>query len=139
MVILPWIIRRKVRATFIHFNQHDVKNFLKAWNENGVFIYPGTSSLAGRFEGKKAVEEWFRTYMDYFPKINFTIKNIFVKSVFGVFSNVTGVEWDVAITNKKGENYNYSGVTVIHMDKLKVVLVKDYFFDPEVVKKALGE
>ncbi len=101
-MIGSWIIRRSLRAGFAFFAQHDVKNMLKGWTENGVFIYPGTTVLAGKFEGKKAVEAWFRTYMDYFPRIDFTIKNIFLQNSFGLFSCVAGVEWDVAITNKQG-------------------------------------
>lgn len=137
-MIGPWIIRRKLRAAFAFFGQHDVQNFLKDWTENGVFIYPGTTSLAGRFEGKRAVEEWFRTYMDYFPQIEFTVNHIFVQSAFSLFSNVAAVEWDVAITNKKGEDYGYSGITVVHIDKTKVVFAQDYISDTEVLKKALG-
>ena len=137
-MIGPWIVKRNLRASFAFFGQHDINNFLKGWTEDGVFIYPGTTFLAGRFEGKKAVTEWFRTYMDYFPRIDFTIKHICVESIFGLLSNVATVEWDVAITNKKGEDYNYSGMTIVHISKAKVFQVQDYIFDTEVLKKALG-
>ncbi len=46
---------------------------------------------------------------------------------------------DVSLKIEKGEDYTYGGVTVIHVKKAKVVLAKDYIFDTEVLKKALGE
>ncbi len=138
-MIGAWILKRKLRDSFSYFGQHDLHNFLKDWAENSVFIYPGTTSLAGRFEGRKAVEAWFQRYMKSFPRIEFTLKSISVQNPFALLSNVATVEWDVSVTNEKGEDYTYGGVTVIHVDKAKVVLVKDYIFDTEVLKKALGE
>ena len=77
--------------------------------------------------------------MKSFPRIEFTLKSISVQDPFALLSNVATVEWDVSVTNEKGEDYTYGGVTVIHVDRAKVVLVKDYIFDTEVLKKALGE
>jgi ketosteroid isomerase-like protein len=133
------ILKKKLHASFDYFGKHDLRKFLKDWAENSVFIYPGTTSLAGRFEGRKAVEAWFQRYMKSFPRIEFTLKSISVQNTLALLSNVATVEWDVSVTNEKGEDYAYGGLTVIHVDKAKVVLAKDYIFDTEILKKALGE
>jgi ketosteroid isomerase-like protein len=112
---------------------------MKAWADDAVFVYPGTTSFAGRFEGKEAVEAWFRRYMERFPRIEFTVKNVCVQEALGLSSNVVTAEWDVSVTNPEGEDFVYGGVTVIRIQKAKVVLVTDYIFDTSVLKRALGE
>jgi len=138
-MIGAWILKKNLRTSFYNFGQHDLSNFLKDWADNSVFVYPGTSSLAGRFEGKKAITAWFQKYMKSFPRIEFTLKSICIQNPLALLTNNATVEWDVSVSNEKGEDYTYGGLTVIQVDKAKVVHAKDYIFDMEVVKKALGE
>jgi len=68
------------------------------------------------------------------------VKNVCVENIFAFGgTNVLAVEWDVVLTNQGGKEFQNSGVTVITLDKGKVVEVRDYVFDHEQVKEAWGE
>ena len=134
------IAKSKIRSGFNYLNQHRINEFLKDWAEEAIFIYPGNISVSGDFKGKKAIEEWFRKFMDQFPKINFIIKHICLQNIFDMTgTNHVAVEWDVLLTNKDGKELKNSGVTTLDLKMGKAVLVRDYIFDYETVKKGWGE
>ena len=102
------------------------------WRDDGVFIYPGDIPASGIHEGKKAVEEWFRNFLEQFPEVAFHLKDICVKNIFAMGgTNVVAVHWDIELTNRDGRTGTNSGVTVIDLDGGQVVRVKDYILDPE--------
>jgi len=134
------IAKSKVRSAFAALNRRDLPGFFSGWAEDATFFYPGNISASGKMEGKKVIEEWFRKYLDQFPKLNFTLKSVSVQNIFAFGgTNTVAVEWDMNLTNREGKDFQYSGVTVINIKKGKVVLVRDFIFDTEVLKKAWGE
>jgi len=134
------IAKRKARASFEELNQGDVHAFLRDWADDAVFVYPANLPVSGTIEGKPAIDEWFRKFLDQFPGVAFTVKNVCVKNIFAFGgTNVLAVEWDVALTNQRGKEFQNSGVTVITLKKGKAVEARDYIFDFEQVKEAWGE
>ena len=124
------LARKAIAGAFDALNRHDLAKFMSAWKDNGVFIYPGEIPQSGRFEGKNSVENWFRNFLDQFPKIHFNIRDICVKNIFALTgTNVVAVHWDIRLTNREGREGENSGVTVINISGGKVFLVKDYIFD----------
>jgi len=139
-MIGTWLYSKIIRQGFQHFGRHDLESFSKPWAEDIVFVYPPGSPLpSGRFVGKKAMKEWIQAYMNHFPKIEFSIKSLCVERPLGLLSNVVSAEWDVSITNRKGESFSYPGVTTIRVENTKAVLATDYIFDMSVLRRALGE
>lgn len=134
------IAKRKASSGFDALNRHDLDAFLATWAEDGTYFFPGNLSISGETKGKEAIRELFRKFLDTFPLINFTVKNIYIQNIFALGStNVIAVEWDVKYKNQGGEEFENSGVTVIHVEKGKAVLVRDYIFDVELEKRAWGE
>ena len=134
------IIKRKVRSAFASLNRRDISAFLADWAEDATFIYPSSVSAGGKIESKKAIEKWFRKFMEQFPKVNLTLKNVCVQNIFALRgTNVIAVELDVSGTNREGKDFQNSGVTIIDTKKGKGVLVQDYVFDTEMLKKSWGE
>ena len=134
------IARSKIRSGFNSLNQHDMDTFLAAWADDATFIYPGNLSVSGEIKGKKAIEEWFRNFMEQFPQVNFTLKHICLQNIFDmVGTNHVAVHWDTKLKNRDGKEFQNSGVTTINLKKGKAVLVRDYIYDIEVAKKAWGE
>ncbi|HTP29195.1 MAG TPA: nuclear transport factor 2 family protein [Anaeromyxobacteraceae bacterium] len=134
-----WLHTMKARAAFAHFGRHDLEAFSASWAEDVVFVYPGPTSWAGRFAGKKAMKGWIQRYMDYFPRIEFAVKRICVENPFGLRFNVVAAEWDVAVTNRDGKDFTYGGITVFHIEQARVVLATDYIFCTPEYREALGE
>ena len=134
------IAKSKIRTGFSNLNNHDIDKFLTDWAEEAIFVYPGNISMSGEHRGKKAIGDWFKTFMVQFPNIKFTIKHVCVQSIFDLTgTNNIAVEWDVNLTNKDGKEIQNSGVTTLELRMGKVILVRDYIFYLERVKEAWGE
>ena len=124
------IARRKVAGNFDAMNRHDLPGFMSSWRDDGVFIYPGETHASGTFQGKDAVESWFRRFFEQFPEIGFTVRDICVRNLFDlVGNNVITVHWDLELTNQEGQKGKISGVSVIRIQGGKALTVKDYLFD----------
>ena len=103
---------------------------MSGWRDDGVFIYPGEIPASGTFQGKSAVESWFRDFFDQFPRIQFDVQDICARNIFDLTgNNVFAVHWKLHLTNRDGRVGENSGVTVITIKGGKVFLVKDFIFD----------
>ncbi len=103
---------------------------MSAWREDGTFIYPGEIPESGTHQGKHAVEGWFRRFFEQFPRIHFNIRDLCVRNLFDMLgNNVIAVHWKIELSNREGRNGENHGVTVITIERGKVVLAKDYIFD----------
>ena len=124
------IAKQAMVKAFQAMDNHDLKTFISNWRDDAVFIYPGEIYASGTFEGKAAIENWFRKFFEQFPKIHFDIQDICVKNIFAMSgNNVVATHWNIHLTNREGRVGEYSGVTIISIEGSKVVKVKDYIFD----------
>ena len=122
--------RKALAGAFDALNRHDLPKFMSAWRDDGVFVYPGEIPESGTFQGKSAVEGWFCHFFEQFPGIRFDVQNICVRNIFDLAgTNVVAVHWNIQLTNREGRVGQNSGVTVVHIQRGKVVLVKDFIFD----------
>lgn len=124
------VAKKAIANAFDALNRHDLTKFMSAWRDDGVFIYPGEIPASGTFQGKSAVEGWFRNFFDQFPRIEFDVQDICVRNIFAFSgTNVVAVHWNIQLTNRDGRAGQNSGVTVISIKGGKVVHVKDFIFD----------
>jgi len=134
------IAKYKVSSAFKALNNRDFQTFLSAWRDDCVFNYPGKVPMSGSHEGIAAIQKWFQKFLDQFPKIEFTIKNLCVDNIFDfVGNNTVAAHWDLKLTKKDNTELQNSGVTVIKIKFGKAEMVTDYFFDTdEKVRTAWG-
>jgi ketosteroid isomerase-like protein len=124
------IAKKALAAAFDALNRHDLPAFMSAWRGDGTFVYPGEIPESGTFQGKSAVEGWFRRFFEQFPVIQFDVQDICVRNIFDlVGTNVAAVHWNVRLKNREGRDGTNSGVTVVSVQGGKVVFVKDFIFD----------
>jgi ketosteroid isomerase-like protein len=122
--------KKALAAAFDALNRHDLSKFMSTWRDDGVFVYPGDIPESGTFQGREAVEGWFRRFFEQFPEIGFDVHDICVRNIFDLRgSNVGAVHWDLRLSNRAGRAGTNSGVTVITVERGKVVHVKDFIFD----------
>ena len=135
------IVAKKLASSgFNALNRRDLDSFMASWADDSIYIFPGNMSISGETKGKEAVRELFKKYLDKFPLINFTVKNVFIQNIFAFgATNVIAVEWDVKYKNQEGEEFNNSGTTIIQVEKGKAVIVREYLLDVELEKRAWGE
>ena len=118
-------------------NRRDVAKVVSHYTDDAVYIYPGNTCVSGRWQGKKAVQEFFEKYMEQFPKLHFRIKSACVKNIFDpCFCNTVALEFECAYTNRHGESFENSGVSVFKIKWGKVTQMQDYYFDVEKLNKA---
>ncbi len=122
--------KKALAEAFGNLNRHDLGKFMAAWRDDGAFIYPGEIPESGTFQGKAAVEGWFRRFFEQFPKIRFEILDICVQNIFDLTgTNTAAVHWNIHLTNREGREGRNAGVTVVTIQGGKVVRAKDYIFD----------
>ena len=124
------VARKALVGAFYALNRHDLPKFMSAWRDDGVFVYPGEIPESGTFQGKSAVEGWFRHFFEQFPGIRIDIRDHCVRNIFDLSgTNEVAVHWDVQLTNREGRAGQNSGVTVVNIRRGKVFFVKDFIFD----------
>ncbi len=124
------IAKSKLTSAFDALNRHDLPQFMSAWRDDATFVYPGEIPESGIFEGKKAIEEWFRRFFEQFPTIQFDIQEICVRNTLDFRgSNVAAVHWNLHLKNQVGRIGKNSGVTVLRINGGKALYVKDFIFD----------
>jgi len=135
------IAKSKVTSSYDRLNSRDIKSFLANWHNEATWAYPGSISVSGEFKGKKAIEGWFHKYFDQFSSVKIIPRSVCVKNIFDfVGTNVVAVNWDEALTDKDGNQYQFTGVTVITLKLGKATHAKDYIFSTdEELRKAWGE
>ena len=134
------IAKRRASSAFDTMSRHDLAKMMTAWGENCTFTFPGNISISGETKGKKAIEACFSKMIEHLPKMNFTVKEVFVSNIFALgATNNIAVEWDVVETNRQGKEFHNSGVTVIRLKGGKAVSVRDYISNTDIMKEAWGE
>ena len=111
-------------------NRHDLKAFLSAWHEDSVFINPGDIPESGTFQGKTAVEGWFRRFYKQYPTIRFDVQSIRVANIFDLLdNNEVAVHMNVQLANQAGRVSENNCVTMVSLKGGKAVKAKDFLFD----------
>jgi len=134
------LAKRMTRSAFDTINQHKLAESVAGFAEDASWTFPGNTPISGVAEGKKAVEAAMTIWFERFPKINFTIKEIFISNIFAMgATNNIAVEWDIVEVDREGKEFSNSGVTTIRVKSGKVVDMKDYLFDADNLNKAWGK
>ena len=128
-MIASWIFKRKVRRGWDLMSQddYDVNAIMADWSNDGV--WDGTSELgvAETLMGKKAIAEWFERWKKEFPKRKLVAKNICMRGTcLPSPTNVCMVEWTCWERDKQGREFQYDGVTVMHIKNMKCVHASEY-------------
>jgi ketosteroid isomerase-like protein len=124
------VTKRAMADAFEAMNRHDLPKFMSGWRDDAVFIFSGEVPASGTFQGKSAIESWFRNFFDQFPRIQFDVQDICVKNIFDLTgNNSVAVHWNLNLTNRDGREGKNSGVSVFTIKGGKVVRLKDFIFD----------
>lgn len=107
---------------FVHdffdlLNKRDFDSLKEQLSPDVVFYFPGTNPL----QGPNKVAQLMRIIYRKYPDLTFTVEDIIVQE------NKIAVAWENSGTDTQGNPYNNQGVTIIKIDKDKVVYLSDYF------------
>ena len=134
------IVKRKTRSAFDTLNRRDLAKLVAGWAEDATWTFPGYIPISGETKGKKAIEAAFAEWMERFPKINFTVKEVFVSNIFALgATNNVAVEWDIVQTDREGKEFPNSGVSIIRVKGGKVVSMREYISNIDILRVEWGE
>lgn len=133
------LAKRAAAGAYDAMNRHDLPAVMAGLRDDAVFTYPDNTPASGTFEGKSAIEAWFRHWFELFPEIRFEIQDVCVRNIFDVVgNNVMAVHWSLQVTNREGQTGKNSGVSLITTQHGKVAAVKDFVFDDEEHRRHWG-
>jgi uncharacterized protein len=133
------LARHAGREAFDAMNRMEVDALLEDWADDAVFEYPGRSTLAGRFEGKEAIRDWFVQRFARLQRVHYTLVHVSVAELFALGgTNTLLVEWLLTEERPDGTVSHLSGVTSAHLHAGKVVQVRDYVFEQDLLEATWG-
>lgn len=135
-----------IHATFWHYvetSRELVAGFILSrarWAGEGVFEFPGQTSVSGRYEGQRAIEGFFRRMFDRMATIHFTVKQVAVTHPFALgLSNTALCEWALDETSHDGIPVHLEGVSVLEFRHGQGVAFRDYIFDTKPLEVMWGD
>ncbi len=128
-MIASWIAKRIVRSAWDTMSQDDfdVDSFMRTAADDQVWDSTSELGVGETLRGKKAITEWFHKWKKEFPRRKFAVKNVCLKGTcLPSPNNVVMVEWGCVETDKEGKEFQYDGVTVIHIKNMKNIRASEY-------------
>jgi ketosteroid isomerase-like protein len=131
------IAKKQGGAAYELLNRHDLAKTVAGFADDITLTFPGKTPISGVTRGKKAVEAFFAKMFEQFPKINFTVKEVFVSNIFAFGTTINvAVEWELVYTNRHSKEFVNSGVTTMRVKGAKVVAIQDYITDLDILNEA---
>jgi ketosteroid isomerase-like protein len=128
-----------VARTFRPINRKDLDAWMRAWADDAVFDFPGDSPISGHFEGKAAIEAWWRHWFDRMAEVRFSPVHVAFANPLGFsIANTVFTQLTVDVTTKDGLTAHADLVNVSRVRGGKIVEARDYFFDPSVEEPVWG-
>ena len=121
------VAKQAIKSAFDALNKGNLEKCLKAWSENGIFIYPGKVKAGGQFVGKPEIKRWFEEFIKQFPQRKFTVKHVGVDNIFDMAGyNTLFAHLEIEVINKDGLKASNGAVTVIKIKGGKVIHAEDF-------------
>lgn len=128
-----------VQRKYDALNRRDLAAIMSWFADDAVFEFPGNTPMSGRFEGKPAIEAWWRRWVERYEYVHFTVRHAALGNPLRLnVSNTLFVAWDVEVRTVDGVTASASAVSFTRVRRGKVVYARDYFFDPAVLEGVWG-
>lgn len=133
------MFERRVQRTFEAVRRKDLAAVMRAWAEDGVLEFPGHSTLSGRYEGKPAIEAFFRRWFDRMESIRLTVKHVgFANPVTLTYGSTMYVEFETDQKTRDGVSFHTEVVGVSRFRRGKLVFYREYLLDPSETEAIWG-
>lgn len=126
-------VRSALRKGFDSVVRRDLDALRAVFAEDATMIYPGK----GTFTGRPAIVEFYRHFLETFPKVEATVHAAAVENLFDfVGSNVMATCFEVHTTNRAGVTFTQEGMQLIRMRRGKITFLRYFFADTEGLARA---
>jgi ketosteroid isomerase-like protein len=133
------LTRARLSRLFASMRRKDWQAVCRDISDDGVFEFPGRSTMSGRHEGRPAIEAFWRRDFDRMQSFNIRPKRIALAHpyAFGA-TNTALVEWVADEVTRDGITAHLEGVAVIEIRRGKMIFARDYVFDPSLLEPIWG-
>ena len=104
---------------FQAMNSRTFDDIMDYFDDGLVLDFPGT----GRIEGKRKVVIFLKALLRKYPVLCFNVYEVLVDG------EQAAALWTNKGSNLVGEDYQNSGVSIIHLENGKITFISDYFKD----------
>lgn len=135
-MIYSYIVKKEIRKTFDHVNNHRWDEAVKAVASNVYHRVSGVHTLGGKRHDKEALRRWFERLGRVLPTLHITVNNIWVTG--WPWHTTVFAQWDGTATLLNGDaSYVNRGLHVFTLRWGKVYAL-DMFEDTREVARGLA-
>ena len=113
--------KETVRKFFQVLNERDLVEASNLLASQAELFFPKTQPMVGKDRILKFLKIFFRQY----PELIFTVERVIRQG------DQAAVHWTNRGTNRRREPYENEGVTILEMEKGKIVYISDFFKNTE--------
>jgi ketosteroid isomerase-like protein len=113
--------KETVRKFFQVLNERDLVEANNLLASQAELFFPKTQPMVGKDRILKFLKIFFRQY----PELIFTVERVIRQK------DQAAVHWTNRGTNRRREPYENEGVTILEMEKGKIVYISDFFKNTE--------
>lgn len=107
--------------------------------EDAVYEIPGQSAISGRYQGREAIEGFWRRVFERYETFDPKLKRLALLHPFAFgATNTIFTEWVADVVTSDGRSMHADIATVLEMRRGKAVHVTDYFFNPTLLDELWG-
>lgn len=132
------MFEKRVQETFEALDRKDLAAVMARWADDGVFEFGGNSTISGRYEGKEAIESFFRKVFARMSKIQTTVRSVGFSGPRLNYAGTMFVAYDVDETTIEGRAIHDQRVATFRFEGGKLVHSAEYFLDTAVIDEVWG-
>lgn len=133
------MFEQRMQRTFEAVSRKDLAAVMRGWAEDGVLEFPPGSTLGGRYEGKPAIEGFFRRWFERMASIRVTVRHVaFANPVALTLGTTMFVEFETDQRTTDGLTLHTEVVGVYRLRRGKLVSYREYILDPRAAAEVWG-
>jgi len=132
------MFEQRVQRTFEAVNRKDLAAVMAGWADDGVLEFPGHSTLSGHYEGRQAIEGFFRRWFDRMETIRLTVRRVGFDSPALTYGSTMYVEFGTDQQTTDGISFHTEVVGVYRLRRGKLTYYREYIFDPDIADTIWG-
>ena len=132
------MFEKRVQKSFEAMNRKDLAAVMAPWRDDGVFEFGGNASISGRYEGKAAVEGFFRKVFARMAKIHTTVRAVGFSGARLNYAGTMFVAYDVDETTTEGRDIHDRRLATFRFERGRVVHSAEYVLDTRVIDEVWG-
>ena len=127
------MFEQRAQRSLEAIGRKDLAAVMRWWADDAVMEFMGHSPISGRYEGKPAIEDFYRREFAGLEAIRITVKHVAFASPVGfTYNNTVYIESAVDETSIDGVTIHDERIVVLEYCHGKVVSMREWAFDPTI-------